>query len=72
MDTRSANDHVGCSGTAQGVPERKNTFDWPRYYSSDILTDDVSPFHPCSKNLPEAKLKGFGLMALKEEVSIQS
>lgn len=34
-----------------------------------ILAKDVTTFCPHPKNLPEAKLKSFGLMALAEEIS---
>ena len=37
-----------------------------------VLTRNISAFCPCSKNLPEAKLKSFGLMVLAEEISRQS
>jgi hypothetical protein len=36
-----------------------------------VLTRNISAFCPCSKNMPEAKLKSFRLMALAEEISRQ-
>ena len=36
-----------------------------------ILAKNLAAFFPCPKNLPEAKLKSFGLVALAEEISRQ-
>ena len=45
---------------------------WPRDYSCDILVKNVAALSPClKKNLPEAKLKSFGLIQLAEEISKQ-
>ena len=41
-----------------------------RHGSCDISANNVAAFCPCHKNLPEAKLKRFGLM-LAEEISKQ-
>lgn len=37
----------------------------------DILAKNMTAFCPCPKNLPEAKLKSFVLMALAENISRQ-
>lgn len=37
-----------------------------------ILAKDVTSLCPCPKNLPEIKLKSYGLMALVEEISRKS
>ena len=43
----------------------------PRHLSCDILVKNVVVFCPCLKNLPEAKVKSFGLIPLAEEISKQ-
>jgi hypothetical protein len=49
--------------------EGKNISKWPRDHSHDNLAKNVTTFCPCSKNLPETKLKTFGLVALANEIS---
>ena len=43
----------------------------PRDHSCDILVKKVAAFCPCTKILPEAKVKSFGLIPLAEEISKQ-
>ena len=72
--------NMECSGTesnedhdspAQDVSEKKRIRKFPRDCSCDILVKNVTTFCSCLKNLPEAKLKTFGLIALAEEISRQ-
>lgn len=42
---------------------------WPRDCSCDILVEKMAAFCPCLKNLPEVKVKSFGLVLLAEENS---
>jgi hypothetical protein len=49
----------------------KNISNWPRDNFYDILVKNVAAFCPCPKNLPEAKLKSFGLVTLEKENSRQ-
>lgn len=42
----------------------------PRNCSCNILAKNVAAVCPCPKNLPEAKLKSFGLIASTEETSV--
>lgn len=37
----------------------------------DILVNIVAAFGPCHRNLPEAKVKGWGLISLAKEISRQ-
>ena len=43
----------------------------PRDLSCGSLVKKVGVFCPCLKNLPEAKVKSFGLIPLAEEISKQ-
>jgi hypothetical protein len=56
------------AGLAQDSSETKNISKQPRYHSHGILTKNVTAFCPCPKNLPEATLNSFELMALTEEI----
>ena len=56
-----AESSVNYGAPAQEVSE-KNIIQWCRDHSCDILSKNVIDFCPCPKNLPEAKLKSFGLM----------
>jgi len=49
--------------------EEKNINKWPRDHSHDNLAKNVTAFCPSSRNLPETKLKTFGLVALAKETS---
>ena len=53
----------------QGVPE--NTRKWFTDYSYNILAKKMAVSLSCSKNLPESKLRSFGLLILAEEISRQ-
>ena len=44
---------------------------WPRDCFCDILMKNMAAFFHCPKNLSEAKVKRFRLIALKKEVSKQ-
>lgn len=50
---------------SQEVSKGKNISSWHREHSCDILAKNVAT---CLKNLPEAKLKSFGLASLTEEI----
>jgi hypothetical protein len=41
---------------------------WPSDWFCGILVKNVAVFCPCLKSLPEAKVKGFILIALTKEV----
>ena len=56
-----AKSNVVYDGAAQKVSE-ENISKWPGDDSWDILAQNVAAFRPCPRNLPEAKLKSFGLM----------
>jgi hypothetical protein len=43
-----------------------NISKWPLDHSCDILSKNMAAFCPCPKNLPEAKLKSFGLTAFNK------
>ena len=45
---------------------------WPGDHICGILVKNMATFYPCSKSLPKAKLKHFGLIVLSEEISKQS
>lgn len=64
--------NVDCDGLAQGVSEGNTISKCPRDHSCVILAKTVDAFLPCPNNLPEPRLKSFGLMALEEEISRQS
>ena len=64
MEDRRAEGDVENWGLAQEVSEN-NIGD----HSCDILATNVAAFCLCPKNLPEAKLKSFGLLSLAEEIS---
>lgn len=69
VEDSGAKSNVGFDGLAQEVLE-ENISKRPRDCSCDILENGAVVF--CSapeKNLPEAKLKNFGLMALAEKIS---
>ena len=65
----TAESNVDCQCLAQKVLERNNFSNWARDHSSGILAKNMSNFFSCPKNLPEAKLKNFGLITLAEEIS---
>lgn len=44
----------------------------PRDHICGILVKNMVTFYPCSKSLPKAKLKHFGLIMLSEDISKQS
>jgi hypothetical protein len=48
-----------------------NISNWAGDHSCDVLAKDAAAFCSRPKNLPEAKLKGIGLMFLTEETSRQ-
>lgn len=50
------------------VSEGKNISNCPRDHSCAILAKNMAAFCPYPKNLPEAKLKSSGLMALAEVI----
>ena len=65
----SAQGDLNCESPAQKkVSEVKRLRD----HSCDVLAKNEASFCPCPKNLSEAKLKSFELMALAEETSRQS
>ena len=57
---------LNSGGLAQEVSEMKTFSMWPRDCSCDILVKNVAAFCHCPKCLPEAKVKRFRLIALKE------
>jgi len=57
--------NYGC--LAQEVSEEKNFSMLPRNHSCDILVKNVFAFCPCSKSLPEAKVKRFRLFPLSKK-----
>lgn len=57
-----------CVGLAQETPEEKNANMCPRDHFCHVLAKNAVAFCPCWKNLPEAKMKGCGLIALAEEI----
>ena len=59
---------MNCVRLAQ-VASEKNFGMLPRDSSSDVLVTDVTAFGPCSRSLPEAKVKIFRLISLAREVS---
>lgn len=59
------------TGGSYDVSEGNNTSNQARNYAYDTLAKNVAAFCPCPKNLPEAKLKGSGLLSLAEEISRQ-
>lgn len=62
---------LNCGSPAQEVSEGRDISKWPKGCSGDILVKNVPAFCLSPKNLPEAKLKSCGLMALAEEISSQ-
>ena len=69
MEGSGAESNGDYDGPAQYVSEGKNTSKWPRNCSCGVLVKNVAVFCPCPNNMPEAKLKSFGLMVLAEEIS---
>lgn len=67
LEDSGAESNVNCGGPSQEDSEGKNIIDC----YCDILARYETAFCPCSKNLPEAKLQGFGPMSLTEEISRQ-
>ena len=69
-DSGAAND-LNCRDLTQDLSE-KNVSLWPRDSSCDILMKNGTSFSSCpKKNMPEAKLKSYGLVALAKEMSKQ-
>ena len=68
MQHYNAVGRVDYGGLAQEVSEGKNISKWPRGYFCENHAKNVTVFYPCPKNLPEAKLKTFGLTALVEKI----
>lgn len=48
---------LNCDGPDQEVQEGMNISKWPRHHSCAVLAKTGAAFCPCTKNLPEAKLK---------------
>ena len=72
MKDSGAESNLNCGGLlAQEVSEKKNFSMWPRDCSRDVLVKNVAAFCPCPKNLPEAKVKKYRLIALTKKVSKQ-
>lgn len=62
---------LNCRCLVQEISEERNISEWPRDDECDILVKNVNDFSSSLKNLPEAKLKSLGLMALAQEISTQ-
>jgi hypothetical protein len=71
MEGGSGEGELNCGGPAQEISNKKNINMGPTDYYHDILAKHVAAFFLCPPNLPEPKLKSFGLRALAEEVSSQ-
>jgi hypothetical protein len=71
VEDRGAERNLDCYGPVKEVLKEKNTSKWFRGCSCNILVMNIATFCPSPKNLPEAKLKSFGLMSLAEEISRQ-
>ena len=71
MEDRGPQSDLNCRRLTQEVSEEENFSMLSRNCSCDILVKKVAAFCPCPKNLPEAKVKNFGLIPLTEEISKQ-
>jgi hypothetical protein len=58
---------LNCADLAQVGSMEKNFSMWPRDCFCGILMKNVAAFCPCSKSVPEAKVKRFRLIALKKK-----
>jgi hypothetical protein len=72
MEDSCTEHDLNCRGLVQEVSEGKNFSMLSRYCSCDILVKNVAAFCTCSKNLPEAKVNRFRLIALTKEISKKS
>lgn len=71
MEDTGVEHDLNCADQAQEVSGEMNFSMRPIDCSCDILVKNVAAFCPCPKNLPEAKLKSFGLVTLEKENSRQ-
>lgn len=71
MEESSADNDLNYVCPAQDAAEGNNINmnSWTTDHSCHLLATNVSTFSSCPKNLLEAKLKSFRLMALVEEIS---
>jgi hypothetical protein len=66
VEDSAAENSLNYDSLAQEVSEGKNISKWPKYHPCDFLAKHSAAFCSDPKNLPEAKLKSFELMALAE------
>lgn len=67
MRNNDAEQCIDYDDPAKEVPKENNFSKWPTDCPFGILTKNMTPFFPCQKkNLLEAKLNSFVLMALAE------
>ena len=69
MEDNSTEGYLNCSSLALEVSMEKNFTMLCRDHSCDIFMKNMAAFCPCPKNLPEAKVKRFGLIVLTRETS---
>lgn len=67
-EERNSESNVDYDSPSQDFSEKKNINEWPRNHSFDIFPKMDDGFHPCSKNLPEVKLKSVGSMAIVDVI----
>ena len=72
IEDGGADNNVYYDGQTQEVSEGKNISKWPKGHFFSFLQRRWLLPALCLKNLPEGKLKTFGLMALAEEISDSS
>ena len=68
MEDFVAGSNLNCVDLAQEI-SKENFRMWQRDWFCGILVKNVATFCPCLSNLPEAKVKRLGLIALTKEVS---
>ena len=71
MGDNNAECNVDYGSPAQETSQGNNSGNWARDPSCEIQAKGVAEFCLCPKNLPDAKLKSFGLILLAEEISRQ-
>jgi hypothetical protein len=69
MENFVADCNLNCADLTQESLVEQNFRMWPRDSFCIILVKNVAVFCLCLKSLPEAKVKGFILIALTKEVS---
>lgn len=68
MEVNGAESDLNCRDPVQGISE-KNFSTWPKDSSCDILAKNMTALCSCLKNLLEAKVKSFVLIAFAKEIS---